>query len=290
MNGFCSGKKEGEDCDAKNLAECDKGLYCSLRLGKCVKQLRTLSVCNDYVYQNDIPQGANYNVICPGGQVCMGPYNETQLCRPYRNGPLGSPCNWYRDGDDGCEFGLRCSRRRSVCIAPNVDYPTYACQGSPRNCSFAEGESCICQEGSTTVGTCRTRTDAVKCDENKAMNDYRECMRDNNCPYEKNFVFSFLIDPLDKKTCLGKYCGLLARKYLCCAASLYRRIKFSPSSSGVLKCDELAPQDNSRVVIGVSLAIVGLISVAAIFVFAFGIGLYFYIKKTRSNLYIQMDQ
>jgi len=72
VGGLCSGKQQGADCNPNNLAECDYGLYCSLAQKKCVPQLRLLQSCNDYAVQDDIPQGANYNIMCPGGSVCMG--------------------------------------------------------------------------------------------------------------------------------------------------------------------------------------------------------------------------
>lgn len=209
----------------------------------------------------------------------MGRYNGTQVCRPYRNGPLGSSCNWNRDGNEACEFGLVCSQTRGVCEVPNTQYPTFGCQGSPRNCSFAAGETCICDEG-TSVGTCKTRTDRVKCDLNAAMNEYRKCMTVNNCPYEKNYLFSFLIDTIDKKTCLGYYCGEIARKYLCCALPAYRRIKWSQASSGVLNCDA-APSNGGAVAI--AFLIIFLLCCGAASLVAIGVGLYFFIKNRQSK-------
>jgi hypothetical protein len=115
VGGLCTGKKLNDACNPANLAECDYGMYCSLAQKKCVPQIRLLSMCNDYVIQDDIPQGANYNIMCPGGSVCMG-QPGAQTCRPYKNGDIGDGCNFDRDGSEACKFGLRCSRARNICV------------------------------------------------------------------------------------------------------------------------------------------------------------------------------
>jgi len=204
-------KKSGEVCDPAKPVECEYGQYCSLAQKKCVPQLRLLDLCNDYVIQPDIPQGANYNIMCPGGSVCMG-RNDQQTCRPYRAGDVGVGCNWERDGDEACKFGLSCSRSRGICVIPGVDNPTFACNGSPRNCSRPAGETCTCENSNSRVGVCRTRTDRVKCDMIAAMNEYNKCSAESNCAYEKNFLFSWLTDTIDRKTCLGFYCGDIAKR------------------------------------------------------------------------------
>jgi hypothetical protein len=71
-----------------------------------------------------------------------------------------------------------------------------------------------------------------------AMNEYNKCSAESNCAYEKNFLFSWLTDTLDRRTCLGFYCGDIAKKYLCCALPPYRREKWSQASSGALGCPE----------------------------------------------------
>lgn len=210
----------------------------------------------------------------------MGRYNGTQVCRPYRNGALGTYCNWERDGDEACEFGLSCSRTRNICEIPNLTYPTYGCQGSPRNCSFAAGESCICEDGSTTVGSCKTRTDRVKCDLIGAQNEYRKCMSDNNCPYEKNFLFSFFVDSLDGKTCLGTYCADIAKRYLCCALPNYRRVKWSQASSGVLKCDG---EPSSGAGVFIAFLVIFLLCCGVASIIGAGVGIYFFLKNRQTN-------
>jgi len=277
INGICSGRPLAAACSPRNMAECDKGLYCSTRTSTCVPQLNTLDFCTDYVWEADIPQGANYNVMCPGGNVCLGP-NATQVCRPYKIGTIGTGCNALRDGNDACEFGLFCNPSKGICEVPNLKYPTFGCQGS-RNCSFVAGESCLCEDGSTTVGTCRTRTDRVKCDLDGIMNEYRQCMTDFNCAYEKNFLFSFFTDALDGKTCLGKNCANIAKKYMCCALPSYNNVKWSQASSDVLNCG--GSSGSNGVVIAFFILFFLCCGVGALI--GIGIGIYFFIKNRQKN-------
>jgi hypothetical protein len=203
----------------------------------------------------------------------------SQVCRPYRNTDIGNACNADRNGDEECLFGLRCSRQKNICVPPNLDQPTFSCVGS-RNCSFAAGETCICNEGTTTTGTCRTRTDRVKCDILSAQNKYRQCMTDNNCAYEKNFLFSFLTDTLDGKTCLGYYCGKIARDYLCCALPAYRREKWSQASSGALGCDSGAGQ-----AVGIVFLVLFLLCLAGCVVAGVIAGIVFVIRRRQQSQY-----
>jgi hypothetical protein len=48
-------------------------------------------------------------------------------------------------------------------------YPSYLCNGAPRNCSYDENEDCIC-DGSPTNPQCKKTTDLYKCGFNKVAN------------------------------------------------------------------------------------------------------------------------
>jgi len=238
VTGVCVGKGENVGCNPNNNAECDYGLYCSFYQGKCLKQKQALDRCNDYAWEWDPIQGKNYNIICPGGYVCFG-QNGTETCRPFRVGLEGTGCFFQRDGNLGCNFGLTCDQSRNICVKEQE--PVFSCPTGP--CPF--GQRCICDPPTQNItGTCKLRTNRIKCDLNKYLNLYRQCAYDNNCNYEKNFADSWLTDSLDQGTCMGYSCSQIAKEYLCCAYTPFRREKYSPVSSGALKCPQ-PQQDNA---------------------------------------------
>jgi hypothetical protein len=117
------------------LVSCEKGLYCSLKDGVCKKSLDFGSKCNDFGGNYDyLPEGANYFVMCKGGLKCMGPANN-KVCISYKSGSVNSPCNYERDGDDECQFGLYCHPKHNQCLKEQ-EYPTFLCKGSNRRNFF----------------------------------------------------------------------------------------------------------------------------------------------------------
>lgn len=58
----CVGLVENDPCDPAKLVQCSKGLYCSFKQKKCVKQLQRSERCDDYDHTVDIYRGSNYNV------------------------------------------------------------------------------------------------------------------------------------------------------------------------------------------------------------------------------------
>jgi hypothetical protein len=117
------------------LVSCEKGLYCSLKDRVCKKSLDFGSKCNDFGGDYDyLPEGANYFVMCKGGLKCMGPANN-KVCISYKSGSINSPCNYERDGDDECQFGLYCHPKHNQCLKEQ-EYPTFLCKGSNRRNFF----------------------------------------------------------------------------------------------------------------------------------------------------------
>jgi len=241
QNSLCAGRKLGTACEPQKLVQCDQNLYCDLYTKKCENQLNLGDQCSYFGENNEgdwgIEQGSNYMITCKGGLKCSGPYGR-KACLQWRSGEVGSPCNWDRDGSSSCRFGLFCGYDSRCSNLMNI-YPSFACIGSPRNCTFAENEDCICNAG-TKIGTCKSTADFDKCGFNKVAQEYRDCFQRNNCAYEKNFFTSWLLDSVDRESCGGKNCGHLLRGVMCCAFEKYRREKFSQYAVGPLGCSNNA--------------------------------------------------
>src|SRR5437660_1482269 len=55
----------------------------------------------------------------------------------------------------------------------------------------------------------------------------------NNCPFERNFIYSWMTDAISRQTCMGKFCGEIIRKFLCCS--------FKPSQNEIWSWAETKP-------------------------------------------------
>jgi len=204
---------------------------------KCERQLGEGDYCTYFGENNDdeskIEQGSNFMVICKGGLKCMGPY-QRKACFQYRNGDVGTPCSWERDRSQACKFGLVCGFD-GKCGNYLEMYPSYQCNGSPKNCTFAGDEGCICDGALKSV--CKKTSDATQCGFNKVATDYRNCLARFNCAYEKNFLNSWTLDIFDRDSCMGKNCGNLARNLMCCAFDKYNTERYSYYQIGPLGCN-----------------------------------------------------
>jgi len=234
----CAGKLFGDSCDPKMLVQCNQGLYCDVFTNKCERQLGEGDFCSYFGENNDdesrIAQGSNFMVVCKGGLKCMGPY-QRKACFKYRAGDVGYPCNWDRDRNQACKFGLVCGFDGKCGNYFDV-YPSYQCNGAKRNCTFAGDEGCIC-DSSPNSATCKKTTDVTQCGFNRVANEYRDCLSRNNCAYEKNFLLSWTLDVFDGDSCMGKNCGGLSRTLMCCAFEKYNTERYSYYQIGPLGCN-----------------------------------------------------
>jgi len=92
-----------------------------------------------------------------------------------------------------------------------------------------------------------------------------------------------MTDGLDKNTCLGYYCGDIARKYLCCAYIPYRGQKWSQAAAGPLQCGDFASTGGRTAAI-IFLVIFILALIGASFT-TVGIAVYSVIQGRRSAGY-----
>jgi len=273
----CSGLPYGATCDPTKLS-CDAGYYCSTESKKCELQKEESSPCNDYFENNrpdyELPHGTNYNVICMGGLKCAGP-RESRYCIKWKTGYEGTTCNWNRNGNDECRFGLTCSRRRSICYYEADEIESWRCNGANKNCTYELEEECICQQGR---GACLRVYELASCGFDEVSNRYRDCIELNNCAYEKDPLTAMELNILDQETCIGKYCASDILSTLCCGFSKYATAKYSPanmppycstSNAGLTVFLVLFFLCLGGICVGVTLAIIG--------------GLAYYFLKNKSS-------
>lgn len=153
----------------------------------------------------------------------------------YRSGKSGSPCDFVTNGNDECEFGLFCDPVRKSC-QNYLPVSTVHCPGAPRNCSIVEREDCICGSKPNESSQCKKLWDPLSCNYNQVRSEYRDCMLKNNCPYETQFIYSWMIHSLTSDTCMGKSCGDIAKKFLCCALPSMKDDRQSWSDITPLQC------------------------------------------------------
>jgi len=266
--GVCTGNGEGALCEPTKIS-CAAGLYCSATTRTCQKQLQIGDYCSDYA--TDASHGSNWNVICRGGLKCSGP-PQNEYCIRWKQGLKGTPCNAQFDGDDSCQFGLVCSGRRRICIDIQDDWPTWPCDGSPKNCTYQGEELCICTRPG--VGQCQRVFElySPKCNFDSIAQRYRDCISRNNCPFESGLT-SMEINSLDPDTCAGKFCSNDLLGAICCGFQNYANDRFSPAN--------MPPYcSNSNPALAVFLVLfflcLGSIVLIVILVIVAALGFYFY--------------
>lgn len=228
-NGWCVGFKEGAQCNPTQGVQCDKGLYCSLATSTCVKQKQIGENCEDYASER---VGRNFNVICPGGSLCISVGGSDKRCRKYGYVDEGNGCNF----DNECAGFMSCNRNQ-VCSL-NLWQWNQACPGADRNCTATAGEACICGQNGAKNSCQKTSAGARECDYPKYAVEIRNCAERNNCPYDPNYnFFSNYYDAFPQAdTCMSRNCGGVIREYLCCLGDGYDHLPYSWLHSAPLSC------------------------------------------------------
>lgn len=241
-NGWCVGLKEGDACNPTQNVQCDRGLYCSLQTSTCTRQKLLGDNCEDYVSER---AGRNYNVICPGGSVCMAVAGSDKRCRKYGYVQENGACNF----DNECAGFMTCNRNQ-VC-SQNVWSWNQGCPGAPKNCSFVDGESCICGQNGQTNSCQKTSAGRIECNYPYYATEIRNCGERNNCPYDSNYqFFSNYYDVFPQaETCMSQNCGSIIREYFCCLGDGYDHLSASWLHSAPLSCSTSNPVVTAFVVL-----------------------------------------
>jgi len=237
-NGICDGFGLGETCDPALPAQCKKGLYCSYKRRICIEQLKLGSSCDDFEgwddnrwNENNVPVGSNFYVMCEAGTKCLGRMNQ-RTCKRYHYLKDGEQC----EDDNQCLWGSSCQGITDKKCAPRTSRWQIPCNGSPRNCSVVDSESCLCKEDGET-GVCVKRWDS-KCDTQAYYQRWRDCWEKNGCPlyHESEIFISWTTDVFSKSTCMGSKCGHIAKEFLCCGIKTQYSEKLNWAHLGPLDC------------------------------------------------------
>jgi hypothetical protein len=208
--------------------ECDYELYCSFRNKACANQKKLNQNCDDVESKplSDREEGENFMVICQGGSKCRkNPSQTNATCQPIFNSKIGEECTDY----DDCEFSLDCLNGK--CIQPEIK--PIPCGNT--NCTSLNNEQCICNPGGVE-GTCKTVMNT--CDAKFYQKEWMNCWRDNNCHYDKNWVFSILTDVFQTDTCMGEACAEIGREYVCCYFQGFEKAAYSFANPLPLVCTD----------------------------------------------------
>lgn len=103
-----------------------------------------------------------------------------------------------------------------------------------------------------------------------------------NCPYEKNFIYSWMIHSQTSDTCMGQSCGEITKKFLCCSLSDMKDDIQSWSDISPLQC----PKPTSTTIIVVAFLSCFLIFAFLLFIIS---TVYFILKSKRSNGYKELN-
>jgi len=277
INGICAGYGAGETCDPTAPVQCEKGLYCSYYGRLCLAQKRVGEACDDYEpgNMNNMPEGANYFIICPGGSRCNTRQGNVTICRNVYSKRSGEAC----DTSEDCYQSFLC--RGGKCVDRFVggvnDMP---CTGS-RNCSSTANEQCVCIEGQQA--SCQ-QTANPGCSFTNTMIEWTDCWRRSNCHFERNVFTAMQTETFQKETCMGQSCGNIPRAAFCCRNNGYSGKFYSQANIDPFQC---SGGGSSSVLTGVFVVIV-LIFITGIFVglAIFGIWLY---QRRRQESFEQLD-
>eukprot|EP01080_Neovahlkampfia_damariscottae_P011293 gene11293-4104_t len=228
-NRVCVGKTIGENCDPTGPVECGKGLYCSYNTKTCAKQKLIKENCEDVEPKelSERQEGENFMVICPGGTKCRRNPSQTEsTCQEIYNSKLGEECSYT----DECEPTLRCRNEKCVEAVPRLS----PCGNT--NCTSTNSERCMC-DSEGNPGTCQAVL-APGCDWNKFQREWKGCWRDNNCHYDRNWIFSILTDVFQTDTCMGEACPEIGREYVCCMFRGMDKFSYTNANPIPLQCTD----------------------------------------------------
>jgi hypothetical protein len=193
FNGICTGIKAGESCDPLQSAQCDKGLYCSYNNNVCARQRLLQETCDDVEPNNseDLPDGSNALVICPGGTKCYSKkQGETPKCENVYFRTVYQDCV----NNEDCYLPLTCTNGKCHDLS-DYDIPC----NNEKNCSTSLNERCVCNNPNPP--TCK-QTGNPECDRRALYQDWIDCWKKNKCEWETNLFNAMITEAFQPETCM----------------------------------------------------------------------------------------
>jgi hypothetical protein len=160
---------------------------------------------------------------------------------------------------------------------------SYVCKGAQTNCSIVDEEVCICFGREPS---CLRISDFGECGFIESANEFRKCIADNNCAYERDLFRSWELNVLDRNTCIGRYCGDIVLRTVCCAVKDYVAIKYSDANIGPLNC--YSDNTGLNVVLALLFIFIGAVIVVGVVAIVFVV-VYLIIKRRKQQEYFTYE-